>query len=71
MRSFRTLSQFQLRERLAGIIAKKYGIPMPYASKTLFFLDPVNAIQAYKSFVMMDAAEKHRMMFFAVKRRGA
>ena len=71
MRSFRALSQFKLRERLAGIIAKKHGLPLPYANKTLFFLNAKNAIQAYKSFVMMNATEKHRMMFFAVKRKGA
>ncbi len=65
------MTQYQLRERLAGVIAKKHGIPLPYASKTLFFLDPINAIQAYKAFVYMNEEDKHRMMFFAVKRRGA
>ena len=62
------MTQYQLRERLAGVIANRRAIPVPYASQMLLFLNPKNAIQAYKEFVMMSEVEKYQTVFFAVRR---
>lgn len=58
------MSQYQLRERLAYVIAKKHKLSPFRASKILLNLNPKNAIQAYKTFVLMNEAEKYQRTFF-------